>query len=376
MSSKTSSAAPLYFKIQFLIISLFLFGTTIDYSQAAQQIPASLKGFRPPLCTEVKTAEQRVLDYYCPHGPIRLWVPLQKIDPVLAEYVVRLEDGKFYQHGGLDAAGIWDALEKDIKAGKFVRGGSTITQQLAKNLFLTKEKSIIRKIQEVPLVLRLEKELTKKQILELYLNTIEWGPGVYGIEAASRLYFDHDASRLTETERWMMALMIPNPKQLNLWFQPHGRRSLLKRARRFSHRLRAEKRFSEARRQQLLQEFTDFLDRWSGQRPKQTWNEQRQYPSLWEFSKRLSTLPAIRKALHNGRHLKTLEGIQWSIQSQLESFTRDQQGSQSHKSAFLYRPQDKLVILTSPNTDGSEVIRALIPWNEPQSNLDPVTAWA
>lgn len=241
--------------------------------------------YRPPSCTTIEDADGRALDYACPSpGRLRIWAPFSAIPRRLRELVVMLEDDKFYVHGGLDAEGIGDAVKANLKEGRLARGGSTITQQLVKNLFLTKEKSFLRKIREIPLALKMERDLTKDQILELYLNTIEWGPGIYGAEAAARLYFDHRAHELSEEECWLMALMIPNPKELNLWAQPRGKKSLLSRARTLSERLWREKHMGRAQAEDTLSRFEAFLDRWAAGKPVHPWAKGRRYPAHWERS--------------------------------------------------------------------------------------------
>ena len=125
--------------------------------------------------------------------------------------VVIAEDAKFWKHDGFDFEAIQNAIERDIEERKFKIGASTITQQLAKNLFLSPVKSPLRKIHEAILTWRLEKELSKKRILELYLNVVEWGEGVFGIQAASRTYFHKTASQLDPTEAAELASVLPNP---------------------------------------------------------------------------------------------------------------------------------------------------------------------
>ena len=129
--------------------------------------------------------------------------------------VVRSEDAKFFQHAGFDWDQMQDSFETDLEEGKYKRGGSTITMQLARNLFLWRSKSLPRKALEVYLTWRLEHTLTKKRILELYLNAVEWGPGIYGIGEASRHYFGKPPSALTLGESAMLAAILPNPLRSN-----------------------------------------------------------------------------------------------------------------------------------------------------------------
>jgi monofunctional biosynthetic peptidoglycan transglycosylase len=141
------------------------------------------------------------------------WAPFSKISPYLIKAVLIAEDDKFWRHEGFDYEAIQKAIEKDLKAKKFKSGGSTITQQLARNLFLSPEKSLIRKISEAVITWRMEKVLSKKRILELYLNVAEWGEGIFGAEAASRHYFGKPSSELTPEEAARLAAILPNPRR-------------------------------------------------------------------------------------------------------------------------------------------------------------------
>ena len=139
------------------------------------------------------------------------FVSLQDISPNLQHAVVAAEDGRFRQHHGFDWIEMQKVLEDDVKRQRLGRGGSTITQQLVKNLFLTTERSFVRKGAESSLVPLLEAFLTKDRILELYLNVIEWGPGVYGAEAASERYYHTHASQITREQAARLAAIIPAP---------------------------------------------------------------------------------------------------------------------------------------------------------------------
>ena len=162
---------------------------------------------------------------------IQVWVPLEKISPNLQRAVLAGEDTNFATHHGFDFEAIqkaWDQGQKDAakEAAKeggddqssifpdfsaFKRGGSTISQQLAKNLYLTSERSITRKLREAVLTYFMERTLSKKRILEIYLNVIEWGDGIYGAEAAAQTYFHKPASALTANEAAFLSGMIPSP---------------------------------------------------------------------------------------------------------------------------------------------------------------------
>ncbi|MCX7816263.1 MAG: monofunctional biosynthetic peptidoglycan transglycosylase [Syntrophales bacterium] len=139
------------------------------------------------------------------------WVPLNRISPYLIKAVIIAEDDKFWKHEGFDFAAIQMALEKDIRKKAFVAGGSTISQQLAKNLYLTPSKNPIRKIKEAILTWRLERALSKRRIIEIYLNVVEWGEGIFGVEMAARNYFGKSAAELTPWESAKLAAVLPNP---------------------------------------------------------------------------------------------------------------------------------------------------------------------
>ncbi len=141
------------------------------------------------------------------------FVALESISLNLQHAVVAAEDGRFRQHHGFDWVEMQKVLEDDIKQHKLGRGGSTITQQLVKNLFLTTERSFVRKGAEFALVPLMEALLTKDRILELYLNVIEWGPGIYGAEAASEHYYDTHASELSREQAARLAAIIPAPRK-------------------------------------------------------------------------------------------------------------------------------------------------------------------
>lgn len=154
------------------------------------------------------------------------WVPLARISPYLIKAVLIAEDDKFWTHEGFDFDAIQKALEEDVKARTFKRGGSTISQQLAKNLYLSPSKNPLRKIREAILTWRIEHVLTKRRILELYLNVAEWGDGgIFGIEMASRRYFGKSASELDPEEAARLAAVLPNPRK----YHPLGRSRFVER---------------------------------------------------------------------------------------------------------------------------------------------------
>jgi monofunctional biosynthetic peptidoglycan transglycosylase len=140
------------------------------------------------------------------------FVPYERIGNSLKRAMIAAEDAKFVDHEGFDWDGIELALEKNQKRGRIVAGGSTITQQLAKNLFLSQSRSWLRKGQEAVITLMLEALLDKRRIFELYLNVIEWGNGVFGAEAAAQHYFGVSAARLSAEQGARLAAMAPNPR--------------------------------------------------------------------------------------------------------------------------------------------------------------------
>ncbi|WP_159875138.1 monofunctional biosynthetic peptidoglycan transglycosylase [Aquitalea denitrificans] len=140
------------------------------------------------------------------------WVPYAQISPNLKRALIAAEDAKFADHEGFDWDGIEAAFEKNLKQGHIVAGGSTISQQLAKNLFLSSKKTPWRKLEEAAITVMLEKVLDKRRIFEIYLNVIEWGNGVFGAEAAARYYFRTGAARLSSGQAAKLAAMVPNPR--------------------------------------------------------------------------------------------------------------------------------------------------------------------
>jgi monofunctional glycosyltransferase len=142
----------------------------------------------------------------------RFWTPISAVPSFLKKAVVAAEDANFYSHEGVDYEAIREAIKADLQKGKFVRGGSTITQQVAKNVFLSRERTISRKIKEFVLARRLDDALSKSRILELYLNAVELGPMIYGVGHASRYYFGKHTSALTVRESAFLASMLPGPR--------------------------------------------------------------------------------------------------------------------------------------------------------------------
>lgn len=141
------------------------------------------------------------------------WVPYAKISLRLKQAAVASEDDKFVEHDGFDWEGMQKALEKNQRKGKVVAGGSTISQQLAKNLFLSASKTPWRKVQEAVITVMIEALWDKQRILEVYLNSVEWGQGIFGAEAAARRYFNIPAAQLSADQAARLAVMLPAPRR-------------------------------------------------------------------------------------------------------------------------------------------------------------------
>ncbi len=175
---------------------------------------SSLKQYRPAAAAEVLDKDGKVLTQYYDRK-FRIWIPISSLPDAVIQAVVTAEDDTFFEHRGINYQATWDALVLDVKKRRFARGGSTITQQMIKNVLLSKEKTITRKLREYVLARKAEEILSKRKILEIYLNEVEWGENIYGIEAASRYYLDKHASELTAGEAALLAGMLPNPRYYN-----------------------------------------------------------------------------------------------------------------------------------------------------------------
>ncbi len=167
--------------------------------------------FFPPLVTALQL--QRWVQYGDRPGSGTGFVPLKTLGPHLPRAVVAAEDARFYDHSGVDWQGMRQAAEDNLRRRALWRGGSTITQQLVKNLFLTTYGSFARKLLEIPLSLLAELILSKDRILALYLNVVEWGPGIYGGQAAAERYYDVPAAFLTREQAARLAACLPAPRR-------------------------------------------------------------------------------------------------------------------------------------------------------------------
>lgn len=152
------------------------------------------------------------------------WVDYADISSHLKRAVIAAEDGKFLAHNGFDWDGMRKAMEKNLKRDRLSAGGSTISQQLAKNLFLSPSKNYWRKLQEALITIMIEVCWDKRRILEVYLNVVEWGDGVFGAQAAARRHFQASAAQLSATQAARMAVMLPNPRKYERRLPPHAAR--------------------------------------------------------------------------------------------------------------------------------------------------------
>lgn len=185
----------------------------IDALKEIRPIPTAFMQYR-----EDEWAQQN-RDMHITHK----WVNMKNISPNIIKAVLIGEDDGFYNHDGFDVKGMENAIERSIKKGTLA-GGSTISQQLSKNLYLSPSKNPVRKIKEAIITWRIEKTLSKRRILEIYLNVAEWGDGIFGIEAAARHYYHKSAKNLTAKEASRLAAVLPNP----IRYDPTGNQKYVK----------------------------------------------------------------------------------------------------------------------------------------------------
>jgi monofunctional biosynthetic peptidoglycan transglycosylase len=150
------------------------------------------------------------------------YVRLSEISPALPKALVLTEDSAFWQHQGFDFEEMKRSMEKNLATGHYARGGSTLTQQLAKNLFLTEEKTLWRKAKEALITIRIEKTLSKKEILERYLNVVHWGPKIFGVKQAAQFYFHKEPRNLTVLESAYLTFLLPSPEKYSRSFFQHN----------------------------------------------------------------------------------------------------------------------------------------------------------
>jgi len=203
------------YKILIIIFLLIIFLILEYLSLPSKNEIRNLRKTNPKKTALMKQREKEYFEKGKKVSFQHYWVPLSRISENMKRAVIVAEDGNFYQHEGIDWYEVKESIKKDIQKGKIVRGASTITQQLAKNLFLSTSKDPIRKLKEILIARMLEDELTKSRILEIYLNIIEFGQGIFGVEAASQKYFGKNASELTREDAACLAAVIPNPLRHN-----------------------------------------------------------------------------------------------------------------------------------------------------------------
>lgn len=189
-------------------VALFAFYTQITRSLPSTQ---SLMNYYPSLVSSVYARDGVLIGEF--YAERRFLVPLQQMSPYLIKAFLAAEDFRFYEHGGVDLQGIIRALYRNWQAGEIVQGASTITQQVVKSLLLTPERTWVRKLKEAILAYRIDRSLSKDQILELYLNQIYFGSGAYGVEAAAQTYFGKHASQLTMSEATLLAGLPKAPSR-------------------------------------------------------------------------------------------------------------------------------------------------------------------
>ncbi len=187
--------------VAFVLFNVFALGSIISWRAFAPQSTAFMRNQLPILQEKDPEFERQYQ-----------WVPYDKISVNLKKALIASEDAKFTAHDGFDWKGIQAAIEKNERKGKITAGGSTISQQLSKNLFLWEGRDYIRKGEETILTSMLEANMNKKRIFEIYLNVIEWGNGVYGAQAASQYYYGVNASDLTPFQAARLASMVTNPR--------------------------------------------------------------------------------------------------------------------------------------------------------------------
>jgi monofunctional glycosyltransferase len=187
----------------------------------------TLKKTNPTVTSLMKLRAEQARKAKTPYSPKMVWKNIDEISPNLVHAVLIAEDDMFYQHKGFDLKEIKEAVRINWEKKRFAYGGSTITQQLARNLYLSPKKNLLRKLKEALITYRVEKTLPKKRILEIYLNVIEWGRGIYGAEAAAQFYYGKSATDLTADEAVALASVLPSPRR----WSPSGEQGFMARRR-------------------------------------------------------------------------------------------------------------------------------------------------
>lgn len=202
-------------KRKFLVGSLILLVCYLAYETVTYPDTTLLAHTNPKSTAWMEMRDEEAREEGRKPRHVQVWKPLRSISANLKNAVLIAEDAAFFQHEGLDYNEIREAIKINAEKMEFARGASTITQQLAKNLYLSPSKNPVRKLKELALTMSLERNLSKRRIFEIYLNVIEWGDGVYGAEAAARRYYGKSCSELSEEEAAALAAVIINPRRYN-----------------------------------------------------------------------------------------------------------------------------------------------------------------
>ncbi|CUT00443.1 monofunctional biosynthetic peptidoglycan transglycosylase [Candidatus Chrysopegis kryptomonas] len=198
-------------KIAIALVILFFAGYLIyEFVKIDREIE-KLKYENPKITALMKQRMNEAKRKGKPYRINQIWIPLSRVSPYLIDAVIVSEDASFFSHQGIDWYEVKESIKKNFERGKIVRGASTITMQVAKNLFLSTSRNPLRKFVEVLIALRMEQKLSKRRILEIYLNIVELGDGIFGVESASRRYFGKSASELTLEESARLVSIIPSP---------------------------------------------------------------------------------------------------------------------------------------------------------------------
>lgn len=200
----------------FFTLSILGMGVTLWGYRLMQGLPddSVIRDFTPNAVTTIYDKDGDALTYIYEYKN-QIWAPLSHISEAAKKAVIAAEDPYFFKHGGIDYRQTWESLMDNLRVWKWVRGGSTITQQVAKNVYLSRERTLSRKLREYILAKRIEALLPKERILELYLNESGWGYGIYGVELASRFYLDKQAEELNIAEAAFITAMLRNPSYYN-----------------------------------------------------------------------------------------------------------------------------------------------------------------
>jgi len=311
---------------------------------------------RPESAVEVLDRNNERLFYLS--GPkLRFYRNLSEISEKLQNFVVLSEDAKFFGHEGFDVEEIENSLKKNLSKGKVKRGGSTITQQLAKNVFLDKKRSVTRKLFEVPWTMQIERDLSKKQILELYLNVIEWGPGIYGAEAASRHFFDKSAAEINPREALYLAMIVPNPPRFDAYASARSKDFIWSKSKTFAARIYGEKKISQEEKDFLIAEQATFAPLDQKQRKYPLQHSAHYVGSRKEFADKWQDLANyIRKSPHGKRNPvstfldKNFDESQWQI-----PLVKDGPRNKAAPTPYLVYKDDKGVAAFKKLPKGSRI---------------------